>query len=103
MTIMKATLVHRARQHLHDGAFVEIVIWRVPSPLQGSMHSFKYLMALVVDGACVMRFDNEAGKGDHKHVDGRETAYVFRGVDALFADFAAEVKGWFDGNSRSDD
>ena len=91
MTIMKATLVHRARQHLHDGAFVEIVIWRVPSPLRGSMHSFKYRMALVVDGACVMRFD------------GRETAYVFRGVDALFADFAAEVKGWFDGNARSDD
>ena len=74
-----------------------------PAGREGFQRDEEYRMALVVDGACVMRFDNEAGKGDHKHVDGRETAYVFRGVDALFADFAAEVKGWFDGNARSDD
>jgi predicted transcriptional regulator len=27
--------------------------------------------------ACVLRYDNEAGKGDHKHIGTFETAYVF--------------------------
>jgi hypothetical protein len=31
----------------------------------------------VVGDACVLRFDNETGKGDHKHVGAERLAYVF--------------------------
>lgn len=30
----------------------------------------KYSLARVADGACVLRYDNEAGKGDHRHDPG---------------------------------
>lgn len=89
---MKAVLVHKVRRHLREGAFIEIVIWRVPTPLRGSKHDLKYRMALIVDGECVMRYDNEAGKGDHKHLLGVEVAYDFDGIDKLLADFMADVK-----------
>ena len=97
--IMKAKLLHRVRRQLRDGAFFEVIIWQVPTPLRGSAHSFKYRMALVVEGICVMRYDNEAGKGDHKHWGTNETAYEFGGIDKLLDDFMADVKGWLDENS----
>jgi len=40
----------------------------------------------------VLRFDNEAGKGDHKHLDEIEVAYMFTNLDTLQADFWAEIK-----------
>jgi hypothetical protein len=47
---------------------VEVVIRRVPVPVTGSLHRFKYRLALVSEGLCVMRYDDEAGKEDHKHL-----------------------------------
>ncbi len=41
----------------------------------GSAHSFKYSLAYVIHGMCVLRYDNEAGKGDHLHFDGEESSY----------------------------
>jgi Family of unknown function (DUF6516) len=52
------------------------------------------VMALVSDGVCVMRYDNEPGKGDHKHLDGREVPYRFKGLDALQVDFWNDVETW---------
>jgi hypothetical protein len=60
-----------------EAAFQQLVLWRVPSPVRGSAHGYKCRFALVVDGVCVLRYDNEAGKGDHKHVGEVETAYRF--------------------------
>ena len=59
----------RERFVLSRRASVEIVIWKLPKPLSQSTHTFKYRMAYVANGRCVLRFDNEAGKGDHKHVE----------------------------------
>jgi hypothetical protein len=47
-----------------------------------------------VEGECVLRYDNESGKGDHRHTGGKETAYVFVSVDQLLDDFLADVAGW---------
>lgn len=96
---MKAKLIHKTRRPLKDNAFIEIVIWEVPVPVRASRHSFKYALALVVDEVCVMRYDNEAGKGDHKHVGPVETDYQFEGIDKLMQDFGKDVKRWFDENS----
>ena len=91
---MKAELLLRERKALSETAFIEIVIWRVPKPVRGSDHDFKYSLALVSQGVCVLRYDNEAGKGDHKHVDGREAAYRFIDLETLQADFWADVEAW---------
>ena len=48
-------------------------------------------MALVVNEVCALRYDNEAGKGDHKHLAGIEVAYVFSTLDQLVDDFWADV------------
>ena len=45
--------------------------------VHGSVHRFKYALAYVVAGVCVLRYDNEAGKGDHRHAGGVETEYRF--------------------------
>ncbi len=82
-----ANLLLRERLVLSQRAFVEIVIWRLPAPLRGSEHGLKYHLAYVANGRCVLRFDNEAGKGDHMHVDEVEVPYAFTDLQALQADF----------------
>jgi hypothetical protein len=79
---------------LSDRVVAEIVIWRVPRPLKGSAHLFKYRLALIVDDICVLRYDNETGKGDHRHSGNREFAYDFRDPDQLQIDFWEEVYKW---------
>ena len=82
------------RHVLNASAFVEIVVWRLPRPVPGSRHRFKYRLALVVDEECVLRYDNEAGKGDHKHVGETQENYAFTTTDALLEDFWREVERW---------
>ena len=89
-----ATLILRQRVVLDETAFVEMLVWRVPSPVKGSAHGFKYSLAYVEAGACVVRYDNEAGKGDHRHIRKREHRYVFTTVDRLLEDFWADVDTW---------
>ena len=90
---MKATLLVRDRIAYADRAFAEVVVWRVPQPLPGSSHLYKYRLAFVIDGIGRLRYDNEAGKGDHHHIgDGREAAYRFTTLDRLFADFGRDAR-----------
>ena len=96
---MKAKLVHKVRRRLREGAFFEIVIWEVPESVRASRHRFKYSLALVVNEICVMRYDNEAGKGDHKHIGPVEMAYEFINVNKLMDDFADDIARWFDENA----
>ncbi len=91
---MKAELLIDERHVLDAGMFVEIVVWRLPRPARGSAHRFKYRLALVVDGICVLRYDNEAGKGDHRHVEDAEAPYDFTDPEALLADFWSDVETW---------
>lgn len=91
---MKALPLIRRRLVLAPDAFAEIVVWRVHEPVSPSSHTFKYRLAYVVDGECVLRYDNERGKGDHKHVDGREMPYVFTTPDQLMSDFEVDVTRW---------
>lgn len=88
---MKAELLMRERLILSRRAFVEIVIWKLPKPPLDSRHMFKYRLAYIANQRCVLRFDNEAGKGDHKHLDEIEVPYSFSNLDTLQADFWVEV------------
>ena len=91
---MAAQLLIKTRRVLSEMAFAEIVVWKVPTPLLGSTHAFKYRLAFVVDGVCVLRYDNETGKGDHKHVGGKEIPYLFTSPEQLLADFWREIDNW---------
>ena len=84
----------RERIVVGESRFAEIVIWQLPRPLGGSVHRYKYRLAFVVGEVCVLRFDNEAGKGDHKHLDGDEQRYPFSSLEQLVADFWTEVGSW---------
>ena len=95
----KAVLIHKSRAYVRDGAFIEILIWRVPEPVRESRHLYKYSLALISAGECVLRFDNEAGKRDHRHLGDQQMPYMFRSIDRLIADFHAAVKGWLDDNA----
>ena len=98
---MKATELVRERISYAADAFAEIVVWRVPSPLPGSKHLYKYRLAFVVSGECLLRYDNEAGKGDHRHLRGKEFNYSFRSIEQVLVDFNAEVRSlnYEDGNT----
>jgi hypothetical protein len=89
-----AELLIEERHVLDPAAFVEIVVWRLPRALRGSTHRLKYRLALVVDEVCVLRYDNEAGKGDHRHIGDREERYSFTNPDALLVDFWRDVNQW---------
>jgi hypothetical protein len=89
---MAAELLIRTRIVVGENAFAEVVLWHVPMPVRGSSHRYKYRLALVEDDVCTVRYDNEAGKGDHRHVDGREETYRFTTVEQLMADFLDEVE-----------
>lgn len=91
---MKAELLLHERHQLEADAFAELRIWRVPVPVRGSDHDLKYALAYVVAGICVLRYDNEAGKGDHRHIGGIETNYTFTTPAKLLADFWNDVDQW---------
>ena len=79
---------------LAENAFAELRIWRVPAVVRGSRHEFKYSLAYVVADVCVLRYDNEAGKGDHRHLGDLEVPYVFDSPKQLIADFWKDVDQW---------
>ncbi|MDR0788143.1 MAG: DUF6516 family protein [Gemmatimonadota bacterium] len=89
---MKAEPLLNERQQVSPNAFVEFRIWRVSTPVRGSDHDFKYALAYVVNGECVLRYDNEAGKGDHRHIGDAETPYVYTTPEALLSDFWRDVE-----------
>ena len=91
---MKAEPLFRERRIVAEDAFVEWVVWQLPAPAPGSAHPFKYRLALVVKGTCVLRYDNEAGKGDHRHAGDQESPYIFTSPEQLLADFWRDVERW---------
>ena len=97
---MKAQELVGRRVVVSADAFADIVVWRLAAPVAGSLHLFKYRLAFVVRGECVLRYDNEAGKGDHRHVGAVETPYHFSTPRQLLADFQDDIARWRNENSH---
>jgi hypothetical protein len=94
MQYMQAVLIARTKEVRDDGAIVEVVIWELPVPLSPSVHSFKYRLYFGWPGREVVRYDNERGKGDHRHVNGEEQPYAFTSLDRLLDDFEMDIEHW---------
>ena len=69
------------------GGVIEMVIWQLPELTAERPHGLKYRLVYAVDDVRVVGYDNETGKGDHKHLAERELSYRFVDVDTLVADF----------------
>jgi len=61
---MKAKILYRHREYFDDGAIMEVVIWRLPRPVPGSSHPYKYRLFYGYSGKRLIGYDNERGKGD---------------------------------------
>ena len=101
VSTMKAVELIRTRIIYSEFAFAELVLWHLPEALDGSTHHFKYRLAYIVRGECVFRYDNEAGKGDHWHLEGKERAYAFTTPEQLIMDFQNDIARWENENSNS--
>jgi hypothetical protein len=88
---MDAVLIIRDRRIFQDGCILEIVIWKVPQSVPPTAHGLKYRLFYGRPGERNVGYDNERGKGDHRHVDGYEEPYVFRSIESLLDDFEADV------------
>jgi len=91
---MPAALLAHAKEIRDDGSIVEIVIWELSEPLAPSTHRYKYRLYFGAQGVSRIRYDNERGKGDHRHIGEREESYVFTTVEQLLEDFRRDVEGW---------
>lgn len=91
MQYMKAARLARSKEIRDDGSIVEIVIWELPEPLPPSEHRYKYRLFYGWPDREVVRYDNERGKGDHRHIEGQEEPYTFVSVEQLLDDFEGEI------------
>jgi hypothetical protein len=87
-----ATEIVRYRKE-KNGRIIEFVIWRLSEQIPGSTHMFKYrLFYGMANGTCLVRYDNERGKGDHRHVGDVEEAYCFTTLRTLLDDFESDIE-----------
>ena len=88
-----AILLFQNKAPLPGGRIIEIILWLLPEPLPGSSHNYKYRLHYgYLDGECIVRYDNERGKGDHRHFEGKESPYHFKNIETLQADFHADIR-----------
>ncbi len=88
---MKAELLFRQCIDYDDGAIVEMALWRVSKPVSPSSHNLKYSLYYGRPNVREIGYDNERGKGDHRHFMGVETIYSFTTVEQLMTDFWTDV------------
>jgi len=77
-----------------DGAIIEMVVWLLDTSVLPCAHRYKYRLFFGDAVECRVRYDNERGKGDHRHAGGTEVPYVFTTLDALLTDFEQDVNDW---------
>lgn len=75
-----------------DGAIREMSIWRLPETSVERPHGLKYSLFYALPGTRLVGYDNELGKGDHRHYKNVEEPYSFTTVEKLVADFRSDIE-----------
>ncbi|HST76549.1 MAG TPA: DUF6516 family protein [Acetobacteraceae bacterium] len=88
----KAEKILDVRNGFQNGTLLVIRVWLVPTPVLPSRHHFKYSFFFGRPGERLVLFDNERGKGDHKHIRNVESPYRFESIEKLTADFMAALR-----------
>ena len=94
MQYVQGSLIVRTKEVRDDGSIVEAVIWELPEPFPPGVHRYKYRLFYGTPSEERVRYDNERGKGDHRHLNGNEESYIFSSVDQLLDDFARDIQDW---------
>jgi len=94
---MKATRMIAEKEVWTDGTIVEIMVWRLPRATADRPHGFKYRLYCGRAGRCLVRYDNEAGNGDHVHYGRQQRTYRFISLERLIDDFEDDVRRLTDG------
>ncbi|HJS92266.1 MAG TPA: DUF6516 family protein [Steroidobacteraceae bacterium] len=89
---MKARLAFHDKQVLSDGSIVEMKIWEVPQSVPGSTHRLKYSLYYGRPGQRLVGYDNECGRGDHRHLGDKRESYTFSTPERLIEDFLTDVR-----------
>ena len=76
--------------------------WIVPVT-EHTPHGLKYSAVYIVNGVRVIGYDNERGKGDHRHFAGVEKPYAFISMAQLVVDFNADVARYLEGDDNEID
>lgn len=87
----KAVLLLSRKTVYDDGSIVQVRVWSVAAPVPPSEHRYKYSLYYGKDGERIVGYDNEKGKGDHKHIRGRELPVRFETIEQLIDQFFSEV------------
>ena len=88
----KAKKIEERKIGLPDGSILEINIWQLPAATAERPHGFKYrLQYCLPDTTTLIRYDNKANKGDHKHIREHEFSYKFTTKEQLVKDFLADI------------
>jgi hypothetical protein len=80
-----------------NNLIVEMVIWALPEKTTTRPEGVKYRLYCGRDGKCIVRYDNETGKGDHRHYAEDEKPYHFESLEKLIVDFrddCTRLAGW---------
>ena len=101
LAVVTANLLARTPIVYRENTFAEPALWKMPLPVAGSSRGFRYRVAYLVDGVCVVRYDNEAGKGDHRHFGASESDYSLTTPEALLTAFEQGIVRWNLENSDS--
>lgn len=89
----KAILLIHDKQTDELGHTVEMKMWQVPvSP--HTPHGYKYSLVYIVRSRRAIGYDNERGKGDHRHYLGSEEPYFFASLRELVEDFRRDIAAY---------
>jgi hypothetical protein len=92
MHYMQAKPYANQKIKLSDGSLISVVIWVLTEVSDERPHGLKYRLNFCdPSGATLIRYDNETGKGDHKHRGEIEEPYTFKDMDTLLDDFWHDV------------
>ena len=92
-TIVDAKLIYREKFIYMDGSIREMVLWQLSEKSSDKPHGLTYRLYYgFSDGTCMVRYDNETGKGDHRHIGGQQEVYRFIDVETLVSDFLEDIE-----------
>lgn len=86
-----------------NGTILEMAAWELDEPVPGSRHRYKYRLFFGTPGTRLIGYDNERGKGDHRHIGEAEEPYAFTSLDQVIRDFRDAVGRWRNASAHPDD
>jgi len=75
-----------------DGYILRVRVREVPEPVPPSDNRYRCSCCYGRPDERSALYDNEKGKGGHRHCSAEQELYRFRSVEALIADFPADVR-----------